>query len=82
MTRFLIQDYKLGIDQAIDFIYNSDTYQKLVNPQTELYVQSPAYIYQLVENEYKTGKLELINYSSFPRFLPHFQLFVNLLKMF
>lgn len=58
MTRFLIQDYKLGIDQAIDFIYNSDTYQKLTNPQTGLYVQSPAYIYQLLKNEYKTGKLE------------------------
>ncbi len=58
MTKFLIQDYKLGIDNAIDFIYNSDTYQKLTNPQTGLYVQSPAYIYQLLENEYKTGKLE------------------------
>ena len=31
MTGFLIQDYNLGIDQAIDFIYNSDTYQKLTN---------------------------------------------------
>lgn len=58
ITSYLVQDYKLGIDQAIDFIYNSDTYQKLVTPQTGLYVQSPAYIYQLLENEYKTGKLE------------------------
>ena len=58
MTTFLIQDYKLEIDQAIDFIYNSETYQKLTTPQTGLYAQSPAYIYQLLENEYKTGKLE------------------------
>jgi hypothetical protein len=58
ITTYLVQDYKLRIDQAIDFIYNSDTYQKLTNPQTGLYVQSPAYIYQLLENEYKTGKLE------------------------
>ncbi len=58
LTSYLVQDYKLGIDQAIDFVYNSDTYQKLTNTETGLYVQSPAYIYQLLENEYKTGKLE------------------------
>lgn len=55
MTSYLIQDYNLGIDQAIDFIYNSDTYQKLANAQTGLYIQSPAYIYQLLKNEYKGG---------------------------
>ncbi len=58
MTSYLIQDRKLGIEQAIDFIYNSETYQKLMNSKTELYVQSSAYIYQLLENEYKTGKFE------------------------
>ncbi len=57
MTSYLIQDYKLGIGQAIDFIYNSDTYQKLANAETGLYIQSPAYIYQLLENEYQGGKL-------------------------
>ncbi len=58
VTSYLIQDRKLGIDQAIDFIYNSDTYQKLINTQTGLYIQSPAYIYQLLENEYETGRFE------------------------
>lgn len=57
MTEYLIQDYNLKIDQALDFIYNSDTYQKLINNQTGLYVQSPAYIYQLLESEYKTGSI-------------------------
>ncbi len=55
MTEYLIQDYHLEIDQAIDFIYNSDTYQKLIDSRTDLYIQSPAYIYQFLENEYKTG---------------------------
>ncbi len=58
LTSYIVQDYKLGIDQAIDFIYNSDTYQKLTNNETGLYVQSPAYIYQLLEKEFKTGKIE------------------------
>lgn len=57
MTEFLVHDYNLQIGQAIDFIYNSDTYQKLINTQTGLYIQSSAYVYQLLENEYKTGKI-------------------------
>ena len=56
MTGFLVQDHALGIAQAIDFIYNSDTYQKLTDSRTGLYTQSPAYIYQLLESEYQTGK--------------------------
>lgn len=56
MTGFLVQDYNMEIDQAIDFIYNSDTYQKLIDDKTGLYIQSPAYIYQLLENEYKIGQ--------------------------
>lgn len=58
MTGYFVQDQKQGIEQAIDFIYNSDTYQKLINTQTGLYTQSPAYIYQLLEHEYKTAKME------------------------
>lgn len=29
MTEYLMQDYNISIEQALDFIYNSDTYQKL-----------------------------------------------------
>ena len=38
------------------FIYNSDTFQKLEDTETDLYVQSPAYIYELLNTEYKTGR--------------------------
>lgn len=55
MTEYLIQDYHISLEQALDFIYNSDTYQKLENKETGLYIESPAYIYQLLDNEYKTG---------------------------
>ena len=55
MTEYLMQDYNISIEQALDFIYNSDTYQKLNDKETGLYVESPAYIYQLLDREYKTG---------------------------
>ena len=55
MTEFLIEDYNLSITESLNFIYNSDTYQKLVRTETGLYEQSPSYIYELLEREYKTG---------------------------
>ena len=55
MTEYLMQDYNISIEQALDFIYNSDTYQKLNDKETGLYVEGPAYIYQLLDREYKTG---------------------------
>ena len=49
MTEFLIEDYGLSITESLNFIYNSETYQKLVKTTTGLYEQSPSYIYELLE---------------------------------
>lgn len=57
MTRFFIEDYHVGIQEALDTIYNSDTYRKLTDEQTGLYIQSPAYVYELLNAEYRTGAL-------------------------
>ena len=55
MTEFLIEAYGLSITESLKFIYNSDTYQKLMKTKTGLYEQSPSYIYELLEKEYRTG---------------------------
>lgn len=56
MTKSLIEDYPMSLADALDVIYNSDTFQKLEDTETDLYVQSPAYIYELLNTEYKTGR--------------------------
>ena len=55
MTEFLIEDYELSIGAALQFIYNSETYQKLVQTENGLYEQSPSYVYELLSREYQTG---------------------------
>lgn len=55
MTKYLIEDYNISINDALDAIYNSETYQKLEDTETGLYTQSPVYIYELLDKEYKTG---------------------------
>lgn len=52
MTEFLIEDYKLEIPKALQFIYNSNTYQKLIQTENGLYEQSPSYVYELLSREY------------------------------
>lgn len=55
MARYLIEDYGTPLADALDIIYNSDTYQKLSDPETGLYEQSPAYIYEYLTKEYLSG---------------------------
>lgn len=53
----LMKDYKIGMQDAFDKLYNSKTYSILTNYQTGLYSQSTAYIYEYLDNEIRTGRL-------------------------
>lgn len=57
MTRFLLEDYPFSLDKALDVVYTSETFQKLSDEETGLYEQAPAYVYELLQNEYETGGL-------------------------
>lgn len=50
-------DGSLTMEQALSLVFNSDTYQKLLDDKTRLYYQSPLYVYSFLENELKTGKI-------------------------
>lgn len=50
-------DKTLSIEEALSLVFNSDTYQKLLNDSTRLYFQSPRYVYSYLETELKTGKI-------------------------
>ncbi|WP_308395135.1 hypothetical protein [Prevotella sp.] len=56
MTKYLIEDYNISIGDALDVIYNSETFQKMGDADTGLYTQSPLYIYELLNREYQTGR--------------------------
>ena len=47
----------LKINEALAIIFNSDTYQKLMNDSTGLYYQSPRYVFLFLFNEIKNGKI-------------------------
>lgn len=59
ITHYLMEDETLDIQEALRFIYNSDTYSKLIDETTGLYIQSSGYVYELLKAEYHLGKLPL-----------------------
>ena len=48
-----IEDKGISIIHALDIIYNSNIYQKLLDRKTGLYLYSPAYIYDYLKEEIK-----------------------------
>lgn len=61
MTRdlavMLVEDYQISIPEALEILYNSETYEKLQDERTGLYFQSPVYVYDFLQNELKNGKI-------------------------
>jgi hypothetical protein len=57
MAIILITEKGMTMMQALDTIYNSDTYTSLINLKTGLYSQSTAYVYEYLEKELTTGKM-------------------------
>lgn len=53
----LMEECGMTMKQALDTIYNSETYTKILDLRTSLFSQSTAYVYSILETEILTGKL-------------------------
>ena len=49
----LMERRGMSMDEAFRCYYESDTFQKITNPETGLYFQSPGYVYSYLEEEIK-----------------------------
>lgn len=51
-----VEEYKLSISQALELVYNSQVYEKIMDLETGLYYQSAKYNYEMLKHEIKYGK--------------------------
>ena len=59
LALLLIEDGKASaMDDALDTVINSETYQRLMDDKAALYYQSPRYVYDFLLNEIVTGKMK------------------------
>lgn len=54
---YLMEDNGYDLSTALKEFYNSETFSKLSDEVTGLYIESSAYIYEIFKSELKFGKL-------------------------
>ena len=50
-------DANISMNQALEYVFNSETYQKLLDNKTQLYYQIAGYVMWYLENELLTGEM-------------------------
>lgn len=57
LIMMIMDEFVMGLKEAFDTLYNSETYAKLSDPKSGLYIQSAGYIYTYLRTEITTGKI-------------------------
>lgn len=55
LAGFLVDDFQLSPQEAIDMLYTSETFERLQDSASGLYYQSAGYVYSFLQNEIKNG---------------------------
>ncbi len=54
LVKYVIEDTGCSIEQAMERVYNSPLMPSLQDEENDLYIQSPAYLYELMSECEKT----------------------------
>lgn len=57
VVEWLMRDKNLGLEEALLLFHNSETFDKLCDKRTDLYIESPAYVFELLNEELRRGTL-------------------------
>ncbi len=55
LVMLVMERWHYSANEALDTIYNSDTFLHLSDKNTGLYYQSPGYVYSFLDNELRKG---------------------------
>lgn len=53
LVKYVMEDTGCGIEQAMEKVYTSPLMESLQDEENELYVQSPAYLYELMKGRWQ-----------------------------
>lgn len=57
VVEWIIRDESLSLEQALLFFHNSETFDKLCERNTDMYIECPAYVYETFKEELRRGTL-------------------------
>lgn len=58
---YIVEDSRIEFDEAMRRFYASETFDKLLDEETGLFIESPAYVYGIFLDELKLGSLKNVN---------------------
>ncbi|MBQ3656031.1 MAG: hypothetical protein II956_04170 [Bacteroidales bacterium] len=56
LVMIVMNRWHYSINEALDTVYNSETFLHLSDKNTGLYYQSPGYVYSFLDNELTEGR--------------------------
>ena len=59
---FLVEDRQIDYAEAMRIFYTSETYDKIADEETGLYLEGSAYIYDILKTELDHGRLTQLEY--------------------
>lgn len=57
VVKWIMKDQSIDLEEALVQFHNTETFEKLCDRKTALYIESPAYIYETYMEEYRRGTL-------------------------
>ena len=57
VVEWLMKEERIDLENALLLFHNSETFDKLCEPNTGMYIESPAYVYEILKLELKRGTL-------------------------
>ncbi len=54
LIQFLMEDNNITMEEAMDIVYNSKTFEQLYDFETHLYYESSSYVYEYLKEEIST----------------------------
>ncbi len=58
LVEILMQKWNYSQEEALDTLYNSETFERVEDKKSGLYYQSPGYVYSYLESEMTKGVFE------------------------
>ena len=62
IVAFLVDDRQLDYAEAMRIFYTSETYERILDEGTGLYLEGAAYIYDILKTEFDNGELTQLEY--------------------
>lgn len=57
ITEWLMKERDMSLEEALVFFHNTETFDKLCDPATALFIESPGFVYEILQDELRYGTI-------------------------